>query len=82
MHSCVTGQRLLPKAVSAKDEVLEEGVMWERIPGDMSVKVSLSSVEIITQVLGCFAMSSYAQFSHAIVLILYVKATLYLSLPV
>lgn len=35
--------KIVPKAFSAKDEVLEEGVMWEQIPGGSSVKVSLSS---------------------------------------
>lgn len=35
--------KIVPKAFSAKDEDLEEGVMWEQIPGGSSVKVSMSS---------------------------------------
>lgn len=47
-NSCVTVQglcraKLLLKALSAKDGVLEKGVMWEQIPGATSLKVSLSS---------------------------------------
>lgn len=45
--------KIVPKAFSAKDEVLEEGVMWEQIPGGLFSQSLIVFWKIIAPVLEC-----------------------------
>lgn len=51
--------KIVPKAFSAKDEDLEEGVMWEQIPGGSSKSQCLlenncSGARVFSVAISCF----------------------------